>query len=169
MADDERLRPVPFRTRRQSVADMIGQPGKHMMPILLRANHDVVALQSVHVEQRRIRDAEACVHHQLDHFFEVFAGPRARSLSVLVLAADVAWTALSLMHRTVSVVARLPDAVQLLVVERHLVGAYWNRRSLMSELIGVSDIHFRLTAKRKNARRTPRRVPFVRAPSFSPA
>jgi hypothetical protein len=32
----------------------------------------------------------------------------------------------------------------------------------MSELIGVSDIHFRLTAKRKNARRTPRRVPCAR-------
>ena len=31
---------------------------------------------------------------------------------------------------------------------------------LMSGLIGVSEIHFRLTAKRKKARRTPRRVPF---------
>ena len=40
---------------------------------------------------------------------------------------------------------------------------------LMSELTGVSDIHFLLTAKRKKARRTPRRVPFVRGPSFSPA
>src|SRR5207247_10370663 len=45
------------------------------------------------------------------------------SLSVLVLAADMAGTAFSLMHRTVGVVARLPDAGQLLVAERHFVGA----------------------------------------------
>jgi hypothetical protein len=75
------------------------------MAILLGSNHHVIAQQSAHVEQRRIRDAEACVHHQLDQVFEVFAGPRARSLRVLVLAADVAWTALSLIHRTVGVVA----------------------------------------------------------------
>src|SRR5438034_5394561 len=35
----------------------------------------------------------------------------------------MAGTAFSLMHRTVGVVARLPDAVQFLVAERHLVGA----------------------------------------------
>ena len=107
----------------QSVANTVGKPRKHMMAILLGSDHHVIALQSAHVEQRRIRDAEACVHHQLNQVFEVFAGPRARSLGVLVLAADVAGTAFSLMHRTVGVVARLPDAVQFLVAERHLVGA----------------------------------------------
>src|SRR2546428_6906417 len=35
----------------------------------------------------------------------------------------MAGTALSLMHQTVGVVARLPDAVQFLIAERHLVGA----------------------------------------------
>ena len=63
------------------------------------------------------------MHHQLDQVFEVFAGPRARSLRVLVLAADVAGTAVSLMHRTRGVVARPHDAVKFLIAERHLVGA----------------------------------------------
>jgi hypothetical protein len=63
------------------------------------------------------------VHHQLDQIFQVFTGPRARSLRVLVLAADVAGTAVSLTHRTRRVIARPHDAAQFLITERHFVGA----------------------------------------------
>src|SRR5207249_6976953 len=54
IADNERPRPTQLCTRNQSVANTVGKPGKHMMPVLLRSNHDVIALQSAHVEQRRI-------------------------------------------------------------------------------------------------------------------
>ena len=70
-----------------------------------------------------IEDSESGVHHQLDRVFDVFAGPRARTLSVLVFAADLARTAVSLMHGTRWVVARSPDAIQFRIAERHLVGA----------------------------------------------
>ncbi len=63
------------------------------------------------------------MHHQLDQVLDVFARPRARSLIVLVLAANLAGTAFSLMQRAVGVVARSPDALQFLIAERHLVGA----------------------------------------------
>jgi phosphodiesterase/alkaline phosphatase D-like protein len=47
----------------------------------------------------------------------------AVTLRVLVLATDVAGTAVSLTHRTRRVVARPHDAAQFLIAERHLVGA----------------------------------------------
>jgi hypothetical protein len=108
----------------QSVPNPVGQPRKHMMAILLRSDHYVIAaLQSAHIEERGIRDAKAGVHHQFDQVFNVLTGPGTGSLSVLVLAAHVPGTAVSLMPWTGGVVARPQDATQLLITERHLVRA----------------------------------------------
>jgi hypothetical protein len=63
------------------------------------------------------------VQHQFDEVFDVFARPRARSLRVLVFAADVAWSAISLTHRTIGVIAGRFDTVQLFLAEWHLVSA----------------------------------------------
>src|SRR5262245_25300269 len=92
-----------------------------MIAVLLGANHDLVAPQAAHVEQRGIRNPEAGVEHELDQILQVLARPGARALIILVLAADFAGDAIALVNRARWLVTGRTDPRDLFIAERHLL------------------------------------------------